>query len=87
VTQSGLGSGAKSASNAEAMERLKYYNPFGVSELKRLFPSGTLVDERTFGIPMSLIVHRALRTGAPCSRCATIAPTRRGSPTTVSAAD
>lgn len=60
MARSGLGSGAKCASYAEAMNRLKYYNPLCASELKALFPSGTLVEERTFGMPLSLIIHRGL---------------------------
>lgn len=54
-----LGSGAKSPDFAEAMDRLLYYNPVGLADMRLLFPGAQLVMERPAGVPMSIIARRA----------------------------
>jgi hypothetical protein len=60
MTASGLGAGKRSGSYADAVKRLRHYNPLCASDLKRLFPSGTLLKEQTFGLTLSLVIHRGL---------------------------
>lgn len=60
LSRHALGSGGRSTSYVDALNRLKSYNPLGPSDLQALFPSGTLLIEKTFGLPLSLIVVRGL---------------------------
>jgi hypothetical protein len=57
---SALGSGSKASSVEHAERRLAYYNPVSKSDLLKLFSaaSPTLEVERTFGVPMSIVVWR-----------------------------
>ncbi len=59
LTWGAFGSGARSRTFEEALRRLRHYVPLGVSDMRALFPGGTLRVERTFGIGRSITVSRA----------------------------
>ena len=58
LTLGALGSGGKSGSLEEARERLRYYHPLGVRDVRALFPDATVKVERPLGVPMSILVYR-----------------------------
>lgn len=51
-----LGSGSRCANVEEALRRLNFYTPLNRQHLSRLFPGAKMVTERSFGIPLSLLV-------------------------------
>jgi hypothetical protein len=53
-----LGSGTKSGSVEAAMERLRFYNPLGLSDVKAMFPGAKFALERPLGVPMSVLAWR-----------------------------
>lgn len=59
LSHSKLGSGAKSRDVADAMDRLRFYNPLGFADMRALFPGAQLLTERPAGVPMSVIASRA----------------------------
>lgn len=75
LSHSRLGSGAKSRDFADAMDRLRYYNPLGLGDMRAMFPDAQLLTERPAGVPMSVIARcarwkqgAANANGAPSSR-------------------
>jgi hypothetical protein len=57
LTISALGSSGKHTM-ASAAELLKYYNPLGLRDMRRLFPDAELSVEKPFGVPMSILAYR-----------------------------
>lgn len=63
-----LGSGSRSANIVAAMERLRFYNPLGLNDIKAMFPTANLAIERPLGVPMSVLAWRANWREAPTQR-------------------
>lgn len=57
LCHSKLGSGARSRTYADAMERLHFYNPLGYADMRALFPNAQILTERPAGVPMSIIAR------------------------------
>lgn len=55
---SGLNGGRRAKSRAHAERRLMFYNPLSMRDMRSLFPGEgiNILSERTFGIPMSIVV-------------------------------
>ncbi|UPT63711.1 MAG: hypothetical protein M0D54_03965 [Hyphomonadaceae bacterium JAD_PAG50586_4] len=53
-----LGSSARSANVADAMERMRFYNPLGLADMRALFPVANFAVERPLGVPMSVLAWR-----------------------------
>jgi hypothetical protein len=58
LTRGRMGSGAKSADMNDAMERMRFYNPLGLDDMRALFPAANFAIERPFGVPMSVLAWR-----------------------------
>ncbi|WP_135211417.1 hypothetical protein [Vitreimonas flagellata] len=58
LTRSRLGSGAKSTDINDAMERMRFYNPLGLNDMRTLFPVANFAIERPLGVPMSILAWR-----------------------------
>lgn len=56
LTLGACGSGARSSTLEQARERIRYYNPLSVADMRRLFPDAVIRIERTVGIPLSVLV-------------------------------
>jgi hypothetical protein len=63
LTISALGSGGRQTM-ASAAEVLKYYNPLGFNDMRRLFPDAEISVEKPFGVPMSILAQRIQGHGA-----------------------
>ncbi len=63
-----LGSGGKSATVEAAMERMRFYNPLGLNDMKAMFPAANYAIERPLGVPMSVLAWRANWRDAPVQR-------------------
>jgi hypothetical protein len=50
-----LGSSRRCQTYAEAMERMRYYNPLGRADMEALFPKAAIQVERMAGLPMSIL--------------------------------
>lgn len=57
ATLHSFGSGRRAADISAARKQFFYYNPLGLSDLRRLFPDSHLQKERAFGIPLSIIAR------------------------------
>jgi len=55
---SGLNGGKRAQSLMQAEERLRYYRPLSVSEMKSFFGDAQILIDKNFGIPMSIIAMR-----------------------------
>jgi hypothetical protein len=55
---SGLNGGKRARSPAQAEDRLRYYHPLSVSEMRSMFGDAKILIERSFGIPMSIVALR-----------------------------
>lgn len=58
LTRGRFGSGAKSADMNDAMERMRFYNPLGLNDMRALFPVANFAIERPLGVPMSVLAWR-----------------------------
>lgn len=58
LSHSKLGSGAKSRDFEDAMDRLRFYNPLGLDDMRALFPDAQFRTDRPAGVPMSVIAWR-----------------------------
>jgi hypothetical protein len=66
LTLGGLGGGWRAPSMEAALWALKFYNPLGVADMRRLFPNAELQIERPMGVPMSILaIERQTRPGRP----------------------
>lgn len=64
LRRSRLGSGAKSTDLNDAMERMRFYNPLGLNDMRTLFPVANFAIERPLGVPMSVLAWRDNWSGA-----------------------